>query len=129
MLRTLLSGLLLGALAGVIWRFWRSRRPIAKIAFREGDGTGLEFPLRNVESTIGSAEEHTVTVSHPRVSRLHAVVTFEKDRFVLQDRSRYGIRVNAEPVSESVELKSGDLIRLGDSVDLIFTRLVPPRTR
>ena len=61
-------------------------------------------------------------ISDPRVSALHAILSWEEGKFILRDRSRHGLTVNGEPIEETV-LKSGDLISLADSVDLIFTRL------
>jgi pSer/pThr/pTyr-binding forkhead associated (FHA) protein len=103
---------------------WRLRpRPVAKLTLREGDGPGLEFPLSGRPATIGSEEGRTVVVSHPRVSGLHATLSRDDGgRFVLHDRSKRGTKVNGEPVREAV-LESGDLIRLADSIDLIFTLL------
>ncbi len=107
--------------AGMWW--WLRSRPLAKLALREGATTGLEFPLSARETTIGSDAGQMVVVSHPRVSRHHAVIArTEEGTFVLRDRSKHGTTVNGEPVSER-PLTSGDLIRLADSVDLIFTRL------
>jgi len=116
-------GLALAAVAGLAAWVWLRRRPAAKLALREGDAVGLEFPLLAKETTIGSEAGQTVVVSHPRVSRHHAVITRTRDgRFVLRDRSKHGTSVNGEPVAERA-LESGDLIRLAESVDLIFTRL------
>ena len=75
------------------------------------------------ETTIGSEAGQTIVVSHPRVSRHHAVIARTDDgTFVLRDRSKQGTAVNGEAISEHV-LASGDLIRLANAVDLIFTRL------
>ena len=109
------------AAAGVWW--WLRSRPLAKLALREGDTTGVEFPLTARETTIGSEAGQTVVVSHPRVSRHHAVIArTDEGTFVLRDRSKHGTMVNGAPVTEHV-LESGDLIRLAGAVDLIFTRL------
>lgn len=102
---------------------WKIRtRPVAKLTLRDGSGPGLEFPLRRGQVTIGSEEGRTVVVSHPKVSGLHATLLLENGRYLLHDRSKRGTRVNGRPVEET-ELHSGDLIRLADSIDLIFTRL------
>ena len=108
--------------AGLLgWRRLRPR-PLYKLTLREGSGAGLDFIIREATARIGSAEGQTVVVSHPKVSREHAVLEMREDgRFVLRGLSRYGTRVNGE-LAEEAELRSGDLIRLGDSVDLIFTR-------
>ena len=114
---------LVGALVvvgGLIW--WRLRpRPLAALSLREGSQLGLEFPIGGRVTTIGSEEGQTVAVSHPRVSRQHAVLSVENGEFVLRNRSRNGTQVNGEPVEERA-LRSGDLISLAGAVELIFTR-------
>jgi pSer/pThr/pTyr-binding forkhead associated (FHA) protein len=117
-----LAVLAVAVLAAVLWWLFLRPRPICKLTLREGDGVGLEFLITDRAATIGSEEGQTVTVSHPRVSRQHAVLNLEDGQFVLRDRSKQGTRVNGQQVSEAV-LRSGDLISLGDSIDLIFTRL------
>jgi len=107
--------------AAVLWS--RRPRPVAKLTLRQGSGPGPEFLIQGRESTIGSEESRTVVVSHPKVSGLHATLTLEADgRFVLRDSSKRGTKVNGRDITEKV-LSSGDLIRLADSIDLIFTRL------
>jgi hypothetical protein len=105
--------------AGVFWLALRPR-PRATLAIREGTALGEEFPLGR-KATIGRGEGETIVVSHPRVSRVHAEIAYEDGGFVLRDRSKHGVLVNGEPVTEAV-LRSGDLISLADAVDLIFTR-------
>ena len=100
----------------------RRNRPLYKLTLREGETGGLDFPVRDREATIGSEEGQTIVVSHPRVSGHHAVLSREEGRVILRDRSTQGTSVNGRRVKEQ-ELKSGDLISLADSVDLIFTRL------
>ena len=114
---------LVAALAGVGgWIWWRVRpRALGALSLREGNRLGLEFPVRGRVTTIGSEEGQTVAVSHPRVSRQHAVLSVENGEFVLRNRSRNGTQVNGEPVEETV-LRSGDLISLAGAVELIFTR-------
>ena len=103
------------------WLWWR-RRPVCKLTLREKGAVGLEFHLTRRGATIGSEEGRTIVISDPRVSALHAILSWEEGKFILRDRSRHGLTVNGEPIEETV-LKSGDLISLADSVDLIFTRL------
>lgn len=106
------------------WVAWRRLRPppLFKLTLREGSQAGVEFLIRTPTATIGSAEGQTVVVSHPKVSHRHAVLEVSDGKVLLRDNSRYGTRVNGA-VAREAELHSGDLIRLGDSVDLIFTRL------
>jgi pSer/pThr/pTyr-binding forkhead associated (FHA) protein len=112
------GALVLGAM--LVWSRLRPR-PLGKLSLREGATLGLEFPIVGREITIGSEDGQTVAVSHPRVSRQHAMLSLEKGEFVLRNRSRNGTTVNGEPVEEAA-LHSGDLICLGGAVELIFTR-------
>jgi pSer/pThr/pTyr-binding forkhead associated (FHA) protein len=121
MLITLMT-LVVVVLTGALWWLFFRQRPICKLTLRERDGVGLEFLIKERAATIGSEDGQTVTVSHPRVSRKHALLNLENGQFVLRDRSKQGTRVNGHAVTEAV-LRSGDLISLGDSVDFIFTRL------
>lgn len=105
----------------VAWRRFRPR-PLFKLTLREGTQAGVEFLIRTPVATIGSAEGQSVVVSHPKVSQRHVVLELTNGTVRLRDHSRYGTRVNGE-IAQEAELHSGDLIRLGDSVDLIFTRL------
>lgn len=115
----LLAALLLAGL--LAWRRLRPR-PLFKLTLREGSRAGVEFVIRTPTASIGSADGQTVVVSHPKVSQRHALLELADGKVRLRDTSRYGTRVNGEAAKEA-ELHSGDLIRLGDSVDLIFTRL------
>jgi pSer/pThr/pTyr-binding forkhead associated (FHA) protein len=114
--------LLVGGVAAVAGWLLLRRRPMAKLTLLESDAPGLEFTVRDRMTSIGREESRTVTVSHPLVSRHHADLILRDGTFVLRDRSTRGTHVNGEPIQESV-LKSGALIRLAESVELIFTRL------
>jgi hypothetical protein len=62
-------------------------------------------------------------VSGSEVSRDHAEIARDGDRYVIRDRgSRYGTFVNGEMLTEQLVLKHGDRVRLGRnaSVDLVF---------
>lgn len=64
--------------------------------------------------TIGRLSECDLSVTGTHVSRNHAEIAREGDRFLIRDRgSRYGTFVNGEPVTERV-LGHGDRIRFGD---------------
>lgn len=114
-----LAGVIAAALAA--WFVLRPR-PLGKLTLKEGQEIGLDFLIYGKSTTIGSEEGQTVVISHPRVSRHHADLDLEDGQFVMRDRSKQGITVNGRPITE-VTLRSGDLIRLAESVDLIFTRL------
>jgi phosphoserine phosphatase RsbU/P len=72
--------------------------------------------------SIGRRSGNDLQLVGSDVSRDHAEIALDNDRFLLRDRgSRYGTYVNGEAVSEH-ELKHGDLVRLGRSggAELVF---------
>ena len=81
---------------------------LAKPIVRIGRGTGCE-----------------VSVDHPRVSRIHAVLEITGGAWYLSDaKSTGGTFVGDRPVHEATPLRSGDTLRLGrlpgDSVTIVF---------
>ena len=121
MVKILVVALATAFVAVLVWRLRFQRRPLCRLTLREGGSLGLDFPISATEATLGSEEGCTVVISHPKVSRRHAVLKREGGEFVIRDQSAHGTSVNGTPTREAV-LRSGDLIRLGDAVDVIFTR-------
>lgn len=93
---------------------------------------GAVYPLREGENRIGRAEGE-ILLSHPSVSRRHALLRIEENRATLEDLgSTNGTFIGGKriPPHQPVPLHSGDEIRLGD-VLLTFTaegleEAVPP---
>jgi predicted component of type VI protein secretion system len=74
--------------------------------------------------TIGRAADCDCAVAEPTVSRHHAELRRDGDRWLLRDLgSRNGIRVNGMRVLEATEVHPGDGIALGDA----RFRLLAPR--
>ena len=72
--------------------------------------------------SIGRRSGNDLQLVGSDVSRDHAEIALDNNRFLLRDRgSRYGTYVNGEGISEH-ELKHGDLVRLGRSggAELVF---------
>ncbi len=72
--------------------------------------------------TIGRRSTADLQVVSTDVSRDHADISLDNDRYIIRDRgSRYGTFVNGENVTERA-LTDGDRIRLGrsDAVELLF---------
>jgi pSer/pThr/pTyr-binding forkhead associated (FHA) protein len=80
-----------------------------------GPEPGKEVPLAPEVSTIGRAEECTVSINHPSVSRVHAEIrALGAGRYEVLDRgSSNGVRVNGIDLRRAL-LEGGDLIELGD---------------
>jgi phosphoserine phosphatase RsbU/P len=70
-------------------------------------------PISKGHFEIGRRETNDLRLAGSEVSRDHAEIAIEDNRFVLRDRSsRYGTYVNGDQVAERV-LAHGDRIRLG----------------
>lgn len=80
-----------------------------------GPDVGSEYPLlQNGLVTLGRAEECTVSINHPSVSRVHAEIRFGNGRYEISDKgSSNGIRINTNDFKRAL-LEHGDLIELGD---------------
>lgn len=91
--------------------------------------SGRSFPLDHGPLVIGRAPECPGWIPEPDVSRRHAQVESANGRFVLTDLgSRNGTRVNGATVQEHV-LEVGDIVALGASTALIYSRHDPLEDR
>ena len=83
-------------------------------------GKTIEVPENNSEITIGRSTYNAVSLSFlkdPTMSRFHCKIFIEGNKVsILDNKSLNGTMVNGQPIKTKKELKSGDLIRLGDSV-------------
>lgn len=87
-----------------------------------GDALGRKYPLIPGETTIGRSGVNQICIDHTSVSRQHAVIISDGSRLRIRDnQSTNGTLVNDRLVDE-VELKQGDLIRIGAAV---FKLLAP----
>lgn len=65
---------------------------------------------------IGRAEDCSIQLDDPLVSRHHALLQVSEDKIVLRDlSSRNGVEVNGKRISEGVSLDHGDCIRVGSA--------------
>jgi DNA-binding winged helix-turn-helix (wHTH) protein len=87
----------------------------ATLILRRADNAEEYVPLGDM-TTIGRSETCDVVVPHSTVSRLHARIALEHDRYILSDAgSANGTYVNGERVIEGRQLGSGDEIWLGSA--------------
>jgi hypothetical protein len=86
----------------------------AALIVRSGGGlAGETFALEASPTTIGRSPECAVFLDDVTVSRKHAVVTQDGDRWELEDQgSLNGTFVNRERV-ETAELRDGDELQIG----------------
>jgi ABC transport system ATP-binding/permease protein len=80
-----------------------------------GPTPGDEYPLDKDRTTIGRAEDATISVNHNSVSRLHCEIhMLSEGRFEIVDKgSSNGVRVNSSDLPRGI-IEAGDLIELGD---------------
>jgi len=80
-----------------------------------------EFELTKSEVIIGREDNIGLTIPSSAVSRRHARVTRDKDGYTLEDLgSSNGTYVNGQKLAGSRLLKSGDQIRLGQAITLLY---------
>jgi ABC transport system ATP-binding/permease protein len=91
-----------------------------KLIIEDGEGRRTVLPLVRDEVLIGRAEGNTVRLTEKNVSRRHARIVRDGDRFAIEDLGSFtGTRVNGEKVGRRREISEGDLIEIGE-YDLII---------
>ncbi len=87
--------------------------PPARLVGLSSSFADAEYALDRVAIVIGRTTENDIVIDHKSISRHHAKVLREGDRYVVVDlKSANGVRVNGVPF-DRVELSSGDVIDLG----------------
>jgi ABC transport system ATP-binding/permease protein len=85
----------------------------ARLVILTSELAGQEFLLSRASVVIGRTEENDVVVNHRSISRHHAKIVREGDRYTIVDlQSANGVRVNNEDY-ERIELHAGDVVELG----------------
>ncbi|MGJ8622124.1 MAG: FHA domain-containing protein [Yoonia sp.] len=100
----------------------RVRFPVGWIVVADGPGRGESFSLQTGMSQIGRGEDQAVQLDFGdnSISRSnHAAIVFDPDtkEFLLGHGGKSNIvRLNDKPVISNESLKTGDTIRIGDTV-------------
>jgi DNA-binding winged helix-turn-helix (wHTH) protein len=92
------------------------------LVYRRLSGTEEYIQLQPV-TTFGRSETCDVVIPSPTVSRVHAQIELQHNRYILSDfGSSNGTYVNGQRIDEPVQLSTSDEIWLGSSaVALLFT--------
>ena len=78
------------------------------------DSTAESFELGEV-SSIGRTLDSTVVISDPRVSRRHALIRWQEDRYWFFDfGSSNGSYLNGKRVTTARQLRPGDVVRIAE---------------
>ena len=87
-----------------------------KLIIQETGHKGRELFLENKTYTIGRSETNDIIISDEGVSRQHALVKFEDEKFYIEDRkSSTGVFVNDQKITEKTLLSGGETIKVGDT--------------
>jgi pSer/pThr/pTyr-binding forkhead associated (FHA) protein len=85
----------------------------ARLVVLTSEIAGQEFSLSRASVVIGRTEENDLVINHRSISRHHAKIVREGDRYTIVDlQSANGVRVNNEDY-ERIELHAGDVVELG----------------
>ena len=81
--------------------------------------TGQVFPLPHETITIGAANDNAIILADPEVLPHHANIHWQadSDTFVIEELGEAGATfVNERPVEGSMQLRHGDVLRLGNTI-------------
>jgi pSer/pThr/pTyr-binding forkhead associated (FHA) protein/tetratricopeptide (TPR) repeat protein len=91
----------------------RQRTPPARLVVVTTSLGGMEFRLDRPSLVIGRTEENDIILNHPSISRHHAKIVRDGDRYTVVDlQSANGVRVGGETY-ERVDVQPGDVVELG----------------
>lgn len=79
-----------------------------------------EFYFIGEDNTIGRDERNTISINDRYMSKFHARILQDENMYFLEDlKSANGTYLNNEKILDAIELKSGDIIRIG-SLKFLF---------
>ena len=97
------------------------RRPC--LILYSGDHTGTRFPLQGPRMTLGRSPECDICLESLGISRRHAELREVGDTVTLYDLgSSNGTHLNEQRIQAPVDLKDGDVVRLGAAVLKFYER-------
>ena len=93
----------------------------AKLVISGIDVAQNEYPLSTQPVVIGREKTNDLVLRDPEISRRHARITYQGDRYYIEDLgSTNGTFLNDQPVRVQSPLNHGDVIRLGESIRLTY---------
>lgn len=88
----------------------------ARLVVESGECTPTSLELNPAQPvTLGRSRENGVVVRDDLVSRLHAKIYFDDNRWLIRDFGLNGTRVSGEKVSGAVPLGDGHIIEIGEA--------------
>jgi pSer/pThr/pTyr-binding forkhead associated (FHA) protein len=87
----------------------------ARLVKYVGKELDLDYPVPPPRCTVGRDMANAVQLADPKVSKQHAVLTYEYPAWSIEDlKSRNGTLLNGEPVQKA-KLEYGDRLTFGDT--------------
>jgi pSer/pThr/pTyr-binding forkhead associated (FHA) protein len=97
-----------------------------KLLFRTGALAGMDETFSTDEVLIGRDPIHPLTIDDVKVSRDHARIFCEGEQLFIEDLgSTNGTFINGKRVSKPAQLRSGDLVSLGENNVFEFSIIEP----
>jgi pSer/pThr/pTyr-binding forkhead associated (FHA) protein len=94
-----------------------------KLGWLVDEHWGKAYPIGQ-RATIGRGPSNTIILRHEEVSRDHAEVRREGERFVLYTHGASGVKVNGAQAAPTLDLRDGDLLEIAFS--LLRFQTTPP---
>jgi LysM repeat protein len=100
------------------------------LVMQQGPHPKRVFPLGKSLLTIGRAEDNDIVISDAEVSRYHARLTWQGDKWVIEDLgSRNGTYIHGQQITAPTILAPGAQLRLGPDVFLGMQMGAPKASR
>lgn len=103
---------------------------MASLIVVSGPQKGDYYPLPKETTVVGRDASCPIQIVDERISRVHLQLRFAEDNetyFAEDLKSANGVAVNGRSLGAESELVNGDLIELGDSGLMYFTKDFPDR--
>lgn len=100
--------------------------PTYQLVIHSGPMAGKAFSLEKSEAFIGRDLNNDIVINDPEVSRRHARVYLQGGNYVIEDLgSTNGTTVNGQRLMGPHVLRPGELVVLGEHVNLLFEAVAP----
>jgi hypothetical protein len=96
-----------------------------QLVMHSGPTPGKTFALEGDVLTIGREAGNTIVINDAEVSRKHAQLVYQGGKFIVTDiGSTNGTFVNGQRVTGQHVLQSGEIISLGEQINLLYEAVV-----
>lgn len=97
-----------------------------QLVMHSGPTPGKIFPMEGDVITIGREAGNAIIINDAEVSRKHTQFVFQGGKFIVTDLgSTNGTFVNGQRLTGQHVLQPGEVISLGEQINLLFESIVP----